>query len=192
MVLDTILQLDYFLFSIINQSIANSLLDICMPWFREPLFWVPLYVYFIVYICMHFNGYYWYILVFLITVGTSDMVSSHLIKKNIKRVRPCNNEQVYTLTKVRCGSGYSFTSSHAANHFSMATFFVLTFGVFKPSKNRYWAFGWAGLIAVAQVYVGVHFPLDIFFGALLGMVIGYLFFILFSTFYIKPNKVEML
>jgi len=41
-------------------------------------------------------------------------------------------------------------------------------------------FLWAFVISFAQVYVGIHFPLDIFFGALLGILIGALNAYLFS------------
>jgi membrane-associated phospholipid phosphatase len=34
-------------------------------------------------------------------------------------------------------------------------------------------FAWAFVICYAQVYVGVHFPLDILGGAILGTAIGY-------------------
>jgi undecaprenyl-diphosphatase len=34
-------------------------------------------------------------------------------------------------------------------------------------------FAWAGLIAYAQVYVGVHYPSDVIVGALLGSLLGY-------------------
>jgi undecaprenyl-diphosphatase len=41
-------------------------------------------------------------------------------------------------------------------------------------KNyRFLFLGWAAIIAYAQVYVGVHYPLDIFFGSLIGIVVGY-------------------
>ena len=31
---------------------------------------------------------------------------------------------------------------------------------------------WASLICYAQVYVGVHYPLDVIMGAILGYIIG--------------------
>ena len=66
---------------------------------------------------------------------------------------------------------YSFVSNHAANHFGIATFFFLTA---KPLLKRwaYSGFAWAGLIAYAQVYVGIHYPLDVIGGALLGLLFG--------------------
>ena len=41
-------------------------------------------------------------------------------------------------------------------------------------KNyRYLFLAWAAIIAYAQVYVGVHYPLDIFGGACIGLLVGY-------------------
>lgn len=76
----------------------------------------------------------------------------------------------------------SFTSSHAANHFAMAVFFYCTL-----SKHiGKWAllfFVWAAVIAYAQVYVGVHYPIDVACGGLIGIVFGYLSARLFNKFY---------
>jgi undecaprenyl-diphosphatase len=72
---------------------------------------------------------------------------------------------------VPCGSGYSFPSAHATNHFALAVFSALTM---KRLVKNIWpiAITWAALVAYAQVYVGVHFPLDVFCGALLGTAVG--------------------
>jgi undecaprenyl-diphosphatase len=71
-----------------------------------------------------------------------------------------------------CSGGFSFTSSHAANHFGLAMFIFMTI---QPLFKKYtWLFFiWAAVIAYAQVYVGVHYPLDIFVGALIGLFIGW-------------------
>ena len=63
-------------------------------------------------------------------------------------------------------------SSHAANHFAMAMF------IYSTLKNYIgkWLgllFVWAFFIAYAQVYVGVHYPIDVICGGLFGSVIGY-------------------
>jgi undecaprenyl-diphosphatase len=70
-----------------------------------------------------------------------------------------------------CSGGFSFTSSHATNHFGFAMFvFLTTKDVF--GKWGRWLFVWAATISYGQVYVGVHYPVDILFGALLGICIG--------------------
>ena len=88
-------------------------------------------------------------------------------------MRPCNDIIFQDTVELRvdCGGGYSFTSSHATNHFALAMFIIFTLG----KKNRWIRWGlilWAGSIAYAQVYVGVHYPLDVFIGSLLGILIG--------------------
>jgi undecaprenyl-diphosphatase len=69
--------------------------------------------------------------------------------------------------------GFSFPSSHATNHFAMAMFIYITCSKFH-SGIKYLAFFWAAAVAYAQVYVGVHYPIDVLAGATLGCWIGYL------------------
>jgi undecaprenyl-diphosphatase len=72
-----------------------------------------------------------------------------------------------------CPVSSSFTSSHAANHFAAAMFIFTTF---RKTISPKWAFLflWAFAISYAQVYVGVHFPFDIFCGAIAGVILGYI------------------
>lgn len=108
-----------------------------------------------------------------LSIFGSDTISSKLIKYEVKRLRPCQEVKLEpaAITRVDCGSGFSFTSSHAANHFCLAAFIVALFGFhMKAWKYLWWV--WAGLISLAQVYVGVHYPLDVIAGALLGCTIG--------------------
>jgi undecaprenyl-diphosphatase len=165
-----LLQLDERLFYFVNSEWRNVLFDAVLPVLREKHTWFPLYLFLLVFFILNFrkNGLI-LILTLALTVGISDVVSSHLVKKTVRRARPC---QVLDQTKdmhlmVNCGSGYSFPSSHAANHFSMAVFLMLTLSrVFRRVKVPLLI--WATSIAYAQVYVGVHYPLDVVAGALLG------------------------
>jgi undecaprenyl-diphosphatase len=45
----------------------------------------------------------------------------------------------------------------------------------KPLFNnyRYLFLLWAGIISYAQVYVGVHYPIDVFVGAVIGIFFGW-------------------
>jgi undecaprenyl-diphosphatase len=64
----------------------------------------------------------------------------------------------------------SFISSHASNHFAVATFIYQTL----KFMSRKWSlvFIWAAVICYAQVYVGVHYPSDVIAGALFGVIMG--------------------
>ena len=122
--LEQLLSWDQALFYAINNS-HLPWLDGLMPYYRHKLFWVPLYIFIITFIIWNFpkNGL-WILLFTILTIGISDTLSSKLIKKSVKRERPCNdmNVQGQVHLRVRCGGGYSFTSSHATNHAAIACF----------------------------------------------------------------------
>lgn len=172
--IQNLLDLDTRLFEWINGSWHHPWLDWLFPWWREKLTWVPLYVLLAGFSAFKFRlkalG---FILALVLAVGLADTVSSKLLKPAVHRLRPCNTpelkEEVRLLTG--CGKAYSFTSSHAANHFAVATFLSLTLGLFYP-RWKVWLYFWAGSIAYGQVYVGVHFPSDVIGGALIGLIIG--------------------
>lgn len=181
----SIQDIDLQLFQFINTDLSNIVFDYLMPAMREKLVWLPFYVYLIAFTFVNFR---WNVaLIFIlslgITVGLSDLASSRIVKKNVERLRPCNDPEIMdvVLLRARCGRGYSFTSSHAANHFSLVFFFIYTLGrLFR--RLRWPLVCWAGLISFAQVYVGVHFPLDVLFGGLLGTGIGMLMALAYNNF----------
>jgi len=176
-----LLQFDEALFRLINGSWTNGLLDAVMPIWRNKYFWIPLYIFFISFVLInHTKKVLPFLLAALITVGLSDTISSKLIKKSIKRDRPCNDLKIKEDVKllVKCGSGYSFTSSHATNHFAIGVFFFYTVGIFFR-RSRFLLLFWAFSISYGQVYVGVHYPVDVFVGACIGSTIG----IIMSAFF---------
>mgnify|MGYP000061758453 CR=1 FL=1 len=77
----------------------------------------------------------------------------------------------------------SFPSGHATAAFIFATPFILIY-------NKYWiqigaaVFGVLG--AYARVYLGVHYPIDVFVGFLIGTLTVWFLFILFKR-YLLPN-----
>ncbi len=181
--LETLLTLDQALFSIINQDLSNPLLDAVMPYWREKATWIPLYILILVFA---FRRWHWikgilFVVCIAATVGISDQVSSQWIKKSVERLRPCKTaalaDDIHLL--IPCGSGYSFTSSHATNHFAVGIFIMLT--LLRDKSWRWWMLIWAASIALGQVYVGVHYPLDVLVGGLIGSGIGYVMVVLFRV-----------
>ncbi len=175
---------DYSLFAKMNGQWHNHFFDVFFPFIREPYVWLPLYVFLALFAMINFKirGFYW-TLFFGATVGISDYVSSNIVKNTFERLRPCHEPAVAGTLRFLvsyCPVSSSFTSSHASNHFAMAMFIFTTFNKAVSPK---WAliFLWAFLISYAQVYVGVHFPFDIFCGAILGIIIGYTLSKIFNT-----------
>lgn len=179
-----IIDLDKEIFLLINQGLSNPVFDWLLPILRNPFTWAPLYLFVIIFFIKHYGKVgILVVLCTLINFGISDGISSHLIKKNVKRIRPCNDiEFKHDINlRVRCGSGFSFTSSHATNHFAMAFFWIVLFR--RKWKHTLWlCILWAALISFSQIYVGVHYPFDILCGALLGSLIGILNGNLFKRF----------
>lgn len=172
--MEQVIALDQFLFELINGQAHNAVLDWLMPIWREKSTWIPLYLALAAFVGYKYRLQGLYLLLALaLAVGLADTVSSKIIKPSVHRLRPCNDpalkDEVQLL--VHCGSGYSFTSSHASNHFAVAAFLSLTLGL-HYRRIRWPLYLWAASIALGQVYVGVHFPLDIFIGAILGIIIG--------------------
>lgn len=192
--LHKILQGDYWLFSHINQKWTSPVLDNVLLFVREAEFWIPFYLFLLLFMAMNFGKKGWLWSLYLaMTVIISDTISSHLIKDRlVYRLRPCGNsfwaDSIHFLANY-CPSGSSFTSSHACNHFAMAVFMYRTL---RP-LSRWWALVllWAFVISYAQVYVGVHYPLDVLCGGILGAMIGWLTSLVFryqaGSLHLQPN-----
>jgi membrane-associated phospholipid phosphatase len=174
MMLEQLLELDRELFSLLNGQWHNSFFDALLPYWREKLFWVPLYLALAAFAFYRFRlKALYFILAVALTVGLADTISSKGLKKNVQRLRPCQDSELQAEVRllVGCGRSYSFTSSHAANHFALSAFIALVWGrLFR--RIRWPLMLWAGSIAYAQVYVGVHYPLDVIMGGLLGALVG--------------------
>jgi len=170
-------QVDQALFLGINKGLSNSFFDFLLPLWRTAEFWMPLYLFLLLFLWMNFKqkaG--WWVLYFILTVSLMDMAGNHLIKQTVQRIRPCNDPQLFgemILRLPHCGTGYSFISNHAANHFAMASFLFFTLGPLM-GKWKWTLFVWAFSVGFAQIYVGVHYPADITAGSLLGLLAGWL------------------
>lgn len=170
-----LVQWDQSLFISINSDWTNPAFDMVMPFLRNSLTWAPLYLFLLIFVLVNFKvrGL-WWVVFFLSTVALTDMTGTYVFKHAFERLRPCSDPDFFTHVRLllkQCAGGYSFTSNHAANHFGMATFFFITF----RHLFKIWAWialSWAAAICYSQVYVGVHYPLDVFVGAMLGLAFG--------------------
>lgn len=178
--MDYLLQLDHFWFKAINQGLSNPIFDVLMPLIRNRFTWVPLYLIAAYLALKKYGKAGGFVLLFgLLCFALADFTSASLMKPWVARLRPCNTPGLTVYSLIPCGTGFSFPSSHAANHFALAVFFATLFsGKFKWAiiLPLFWAFS----IAFAQVYVGVHFPIDVFVGAILGSMVGFGMGVIFS------------
>ncbi len=174
---EQILQFDTEIFQYINSGMSNIIMDMAMPIITSIKYWAPVYLIGFLFLLVKYKwkGLFYCVMIAL-TVGIANEISSHILKEFFARPRPCHTlsgDDINLL--VGCGPGKSFPSSHSTNNFALATILTYYF-----RKNRYWFYAIAATVAFSRVYVGVHYPLDITGGAILGTTVG-----LFFTFIAK-------
>ena len=113
----------------------------------------------------------------LILILVTDQLTN-LFKVQVGRLRPCFDSQLkdmIRLVKSTCGGKFSFFSGHASNSFALAFFFGKVVKRHFKMVNVILIFI-AGLISYSRIYIGVHYPLDIICGMIVGTIIGIVFY----------------
>lgn len=96
------------------------------------------------------------------------LINNILLKNLVARTRPY--EVIEGLTYlVRRPSEFSFPSGHAGSSFAAACVMLRRL----PKRYGIPAFVLAVLIALSRLYVGVHYPSDVLFGMISGILISY-------------------
>jgi undecaprenyl-diphosphatase len=117
----------------------------------------------------------------LVVVSLTDLISTQLFKDYFERLRPSHDPIVgnylhfYMIgpDNPYLGGKFGFVSSHAAN---LAAMFAFVLPYLKKYTYSIYLLGvYVFLVAYSRVYLGVHFPSDVLCGALLGLLMGWLF-----------------
>ncbi len=182
--LQKILEWDRDLFIYLN-SLGIERLDGFWSFVTDIYTWIPLFIFFIGLLFWKFgkrDGLLMtltVIVMFLVVITMTD-----LVKEYVARLRPNNETEINTLIRIlKSPTNFSFWSGHAASSVSITTL------VFLFVRDRFrWAwlfFIWPLIFATSRIYVGVHYPVDILVGALVGFVSARLFYLLYIRF-IQP------
>ncbi|MCE4536313.1 phosphatase PAP2 family protein [Pelomonas sp. P7] len=99
----------------------------------------------------------------MLQLGALNLVIYYALKRSTRRRRPFEHcDDIRACIKVP--DAFSFPSGHALHAFA----FALLLSSFHPGLGPLlWSF--AGLVALARVVLGLHFPSDVVVGALLGI-----------------------
>lgn len=168
--MDFLISLDHSLFQLLNGSLTSGFLDWFMPFITDAKNWLPLIA--IVWLAMICSGrarLRVLALALLVAVGFTDLICARIVKPLVGRTRPCELAQN---TDFKCRrllplkTSRSFPSNHAANTAAFAAAMIAMCG-FKA--------GWpfiiiSFLVGYSRIYVGVHFPLDVAVGWLIGSI----------------------
>ena len=165
--LDFILGIDSSLFHVLNGILISESTDIIFTFLTSVKNTWPLYLSIALYIAFkHKRNGIIAVLSLALSIGIADQVSTHILKPTFNRERPCRQEE-NVRSLIPCGPGQSFPSTHAINNGCIAMFIGLLF-----PQLRMVIIIFAFLVSYSRIYVGVHYPLDIVGGLLLGSLIG--------------------
>ena len=175
--LQDIIQIDQNLLVYLN-NLGSTKWDSLWLFITNQFFWSPL---FILIFYLTIKSYGWktggfLILSMIVLVAFSDQFTN-FIKNTVQRSRPNNNEEIKHLLRVLINpQSYSFMSGHATT----STFFsVYVLLLLKDNyKYIYLILFFPLVFSYSRLYLGVHFPIDIFVGILIGVTFANLYFIL--------------
>lgn len=112
------------------------------------------------------------ILVIGLAVGVADFIASGILKELVARPRPTRVAELegmlHLVNGYRSGQ-YGFVSSHAANTMVVALLFSLIW------RNKIATVGlmlWVAANSYSRMYLGVHYPLDILGGLIVGSLVA--------------------
>ncbi|SRR5690554_110605 len=165
--LETLKQWDRDLFVFLN-SLGTDGYDGFWIFVTQVQSWIPLFILFVILIFYYYRGRKAGSVVFflLLTVGIT-LVFTGMIKEYVARLRPSEVKAWAELIRVlQKPSHYSFFSGHASSSFAATTFVVLSLRNY--TKWIYLSYLWPILFVLSRIYVGVHYPSDLFVGALVG------------------------
>lgn len=180
-IIDQLIEFDKSLFLFLNGS-DSVFIDGIFLSITKITTWIPLF-FCMLYVVIKNNNLRKCLILLGLTVllvAVADQFSSGLCKPFFHRLRPSHNPSLYDVVDIVNGNRgglYSFISGHATNTFAIAIYFSL---IFRNNKTTVILFSWAILSSYSRIYLGLHFPADIFAGAVSGSLIALLFYYIYQ------------
>ncbi len=170
-------------FHAINSGLASPAFDWLMINVTHKENWIaPLIIFLAALLYVDYKRGVLAIVVGALAIGIGDPATFYLIKPYFGRMRPCVTlEDARAL--VSCAHSFSFPSNHAVNSFAIAASIG---NIFRPTL--FILIPVAMIVALSRVAVGVHYPSDVMFGAVLGLMLGFGLSVIGKRYLLKNEK----
>lgn len=189
------LSLDQLLFLFFNQR-HSPFFDSVMVYASNAVTWIPVYLigfFLILRWLKQGSPSYFVINTFLLALSLSGIIFicyeclPVLFPHFISRIKPCYDEDISAAIHIvgdACSDKYGFYAFRACTVCALSTFLCLALK--DPFKwIKFLLISWAVVVSYSRIYLGAHYPANVFISGIAGIVIGYTTYKLYH--YIKDS-----
>lgn len=128
------------------------------------------------------------IVMIVLAVGLADFVASGILKDLVARPRPSRVPELegvlHLVNGYRSGQ-YGFVSSHAANTMACGLLFSL---IWRRNIATVGLMLWVAINCYSRMYLGVHYPLDIIGGLVVGSLVALAAYLVLQAVGVVANQ----
>lgn len=177
--LEQLLQWDQSLFVYLN-GLGSPAYDFFWITATTILNWIPIFTLFLLTVILKYpKKEALFVILTILALAFFITNLTNFTKEIVERLRPNNNEEINDYIRIlKTSSSYSFFSGHSSSSFSVATLLFLFLR--KRFKYSLLFYIWPLVFAYSRIYVGVHYPLDIIVGGLVGVLCAFIFYNIYT------------